>query len=122
MAESSGPTKDHPPWDKPVGSRTTGVDERAPEGTPSTAAEAERAAGRPELFTRQRAFEEEFKAVRIRRRALLDSTGGSGTRAASPEPPSPPPSADARALAALRKFYETHPPPRPLVRKDPSGG
>lgn len=122
MAESSGPTKDHPPWDKPVGSRTTGVDERAPEGTPATAAEAERTAGRPELFTRQRAFEEEFKAVRIRRRALLDSSGGSGTRAASPEPPSPPPSVGERNLAALRKFFEAHPPPRLSARKDASGG
>ena len=53
-----------PQWEEDVGSRERGPDERA---RGEVSPRYERKPGKPDLLTRQRAFEEEFAAIQVRR-------------------------------------------------------
>jgi hypothetical protein len=92
-------------WEEDVGRRNRGPDER---GSGKADPKDPRKPGEPELFTRQRAFEEEFAAIQVRRFRLHPPELPPES---SPEPtvgPSAPPTVDpsdaptARPNMALR--------------------
>jgi hypothetical protein len=92
-------------WEEDVGSRSRGPDERA---RPQADPKLERKPGEPDLLTRQRAFEEEFAAIQVRRFRLQQPPERRAE--ISSRPPAGPPAAPAswfdmslqRAIKALR--------------------
>jgi hypothetical protein len=102
-------------WEEDVGRRNRGPDER---GSGKADPKGPRKPGEPELFTRQRAFEEEFAAIQVRRFRLHPPPDDTPPES-SPEPTVGPPAAptarpdmslrndlDVSALVRLRKNFE----------------
>jgi hypothetical protein len=78
-------------WEEDVGSRDRGPDERA--ARPDADPKSERRRGAPNLLTRQRAFEEEFAAIQVRRFRLQQPPDR--PTEGSPRSPEGPPAAPA---------------------------
>ena len=81
MADRRELSEELPQWEEDVGSRERGPDERA---RGEVSPRHERKPGEPHLLTRQRAFEEEFAAIQVRRFRLQGPPDRPGESAPPP--------------------------------------